>query len=87
MVHVATSAKNPCRIRDFKRIIFDYVKQHPLLIQTKEPYFYPIDNLSLWKFLMYMTKELPLNTLLMYQNIRGHNKSIIKTKKQKAFYK
>ena len=78
VVHATTSTKNPLKVVEVEGYIWDFVKYNPFLTMIKEPWHMPISNLSMWKFLMYTTKELPLNMMLMYSRMKGDEKQLNK---------
>jgi len=58
VVHVTTTTKNPLKIRQMHKVVFDWIRYNPFFITTArnaEPSFRPISDLRVWKTLMYIT--------------------------------
>ena len=79
MVHATTTTKNPLKIKQMHDIVFDYIRYNPFLMATSrdvEPHFRPVGDLRVWKTLMYITQELPLQLNYLYQKARSDERKI-----------
>ena len=71
-------------------VVFDYIRYNPFFMATArgaEPSFTPISDLRVWKTLMYITQELPLQLNYLFHKVRGDERKVLKAQKLKQMQK
>lgn len=76
VVNVTTTTKNPLRMKRLIEIMFEYIRHNPFYITPKNasPSFTAVGDVRVWKMLMYLTQELPIQMMYLYNKARGDDR-------------